>query len=228
MGDIIDEVFASGGVLSRSFGEEYEVRRGQMGMARAWNNAIEDGDSLLAEGSCGVGKSFSYLIPATYHSSRWRKPYDSDGEDHTARSGRVVVATANISLQEQLVNKDLPALQDVLPWDFTYALLKGRSNYLCMSKVIGGELQDAPGSREDRVRLLNWSDTTDTGDKSELDFDTGPMWGYCSSRRTTWPRLPGRPWGGTSRRAPSARWSAGLPGTTRTRPMRCSSGPRSW
>jgi ATP-dependent DNA helicase DinG len=91
------------------------------------------------------------------------------------------VATANISLQEQLVNKDLPALQDVLPWDFTYALLKGRSNYLCMSKVIGGELQDAPGSREDRVRLLNWSDTTDTGDKSELDFDTGPMWGYCSS-----------------------------------------------
>lgn len=128
------------------------------------------------------GKSYAYLIPATYHASKWREDKESKNEDAVVGSSRVVVATANISLQEQLVNKDLPALQAVLPWDFTYALLKGRSNYLCLSKVISGELLNAPGSGSDAVhKLLGWSDTTVTGDKSELDFDPGPAWGYCSS-----------------------------------------------
>lgn len=188
MSDIIDEVFAAGGVLSSSLGKAYQVRRGQIWMARAWNDAIEGGQSLMAEGPTGVGKSYSYLIPAIMHASKWRverevdNPPDPNLPDQTSIAGsdRIVVATANISLQEQLVNKDLPALKEILPWEFSFALLKGRSNYLCLSKVIGGELLNAPGG--DAVRkLLDWSDETSTGDRSELDFDPGAAWGYCSS-----------------------------------------------
>jgi ATP-dependent DNA helicase DinG len=115
--DHIDEVFGSGGILSRKL-EGYEPRPGQMAMARAVDEAIREERHLIVEAPCGVGKSLSYSVPAAWHA--------------TNEGRRVVIATANIALQEQLVGKDLPFLKEALPWDFSFALIKGRSNYLCL------------------------------------------------------------------------------------------------
>lgn len=114
--DMIDHVFASGGLLTKAW-PAYRKRKGQYDLAYAIDNAICSGEHLLAEAPCGTGKSVAYLVPATYHAHR--------------TGGRVVVATGNIALQEQLVQKDLPMLQKLLPWPFSFALLKGVNHFVC-------------------------------------------------------------------------------------------------
>src|SRR5439155_20315037 len=116
MSDFIDDTFGAGGYLARA-STGYERRDGQVKLARAVDAAIAGPHHALIEGPTGVGKSVSYLTPAIHHAVTHRK--------------RVLVVTANISLQEQLVQKDLPALRAALPTPFTFALLKGRNNYAC-------------------------------------------------------------------------------------------------
>jgi hypothetical protein len=116
--DPVSLVFGPGGLLAR---QGRELRDGQRTLAQAIHETITDGGALLAEGPCGTGKSLAYLVPAI-HSA-------------VTRGGKVVVATANIALQEQLVTKDLPYLQGLLPWPFTFALLKGRNNYVCLDRL---------------------------------------------------------------------------------------------
>lgn len=109
-----------------------------------------------------TGKSVAYAVPAIHHAHHEKK--------------RVVIATANIALQEQLVRKDLPMLASVLPWPFTFALLKGRNNYACLARMAESEargelrgLHDADQQRQfDDVRA--WAEATKTGDVSELAF----------------------------------------------------------
>ncbi len=103
----------------------YAPRDGQLALTRAVAETIEAGGGLVAEGPCGTGKGLAYLVPAILRAQA---------------SGRgALVATASIALQEQLVAKDLPALAEV--WrkagrePFTWALLKGRSNYLCKARA---------------------------------------------------------------------------------------------
>ena len=103
---------------------------------------------------------------------------------HAAEHGkRVLVVTGNIALQEQLVSKDLPLLADVLPWEVSFALLKGRQNYLCPSRLHEQQAEphlDIPGEPFDVDRyqaILAWAETTETGDKSELPFEPAPrLW----------------------------------------------------
>ncbi len=99
----------------------YESRPEQMDMVRAVEEALLDECHLLVEAGTGVGKSFAYLVPAITHAMR--------GE------GRVVVSTNTIALQEQLVHKDIPFLESVLPWDFKAVLVKGRTNYLGIRRL---------------------------------------------------------------------------------------------
>ncbi len=99
----------------------YESRPQQQVMAQAIESAFTKGEHLLAEAGCGTGKSLGGLIPAILSGKR------------------TVVATATIALMEQYANKDLPFLQENLGVPFTWALLKGRSNYLCMAKVANPE-----------------------------------------------------------------------------------------
>lgn len=112
----MENVFGEAGLLSRAF-PSYEWRRQQFDMAGAVENALRTKRHLLAEAGTGVGKSFAYLVPAVLHALREQKP--------------VLVATNTIVLQEQLVGKDIPALQRILPVSFTAALAKGRGQYLC-------------------------------------------------------------------------------------------------
>ncbi|AXK33376.1 ATP-dependent DNA helicase [Streptomyces armeniacus] len=143
-------------------------RPGQVAMAEAVAEALEDGSHLLIQAGTGTGKSLGYLVPALAH-----------GE-------RVVVATATLALQRQLVERDLPrtveALQPQLRRRPEFAMLKGRSNYLCLHRLHEGVPQEeedglfdpfeaaAPTSKlgKDLLRLRDWSDETETGDRDDL------------------------------------------------------------
>ena len=138
--DYIDRTFGAGGLLAT--GPGYQERPGQIAMARAVERAITGRKHLLVEGSTGIGKGYAYLVPAIHHAA-------TDGK-------RVCCATASIILQEQLITKDLPRLAAALPTPFTFALLKGRNNYLCLSRLddlmkAGPELIDDPADADGLV-----------------------------------------------------------------------------
>lgn len=165
----LNEVFGNGGIFAKAF-PGYESRPSQVLLATAIEDAITGRHHVLGEGPCGVGKSLAYLVPAIWHAHHQQR--------------RVIVCTANIALQEQLVSKDLPMLARVLPWDFTYALLKGRNNYACPNKLLTArthrdKLQAADAWQLDEI--LEWADETETGDQSELPFLPAPaVWNHVS------------------------------------------------
>ncbi len=157
---VAEKVFGAGGLLERKF-RAYEPRQGQMRMAEAVERAIADGAHLAVEAPCGIGKTFAYLVPAV--------------DAAISRDGRVIVCTANIALQEQIFEKDLPALGRVLPWKFSSALIKGLNNYLCLERFeetageVAGVTFDRRGLRHwEKIRA--WAETTGTGDVSDLEF----------------------------------------------------------
>jgi ATP-dependent DNA helicase DinG len=153
-------------------------RAGQQQMADAVEKALESGTHLLVQAGTGTGKSLGYLVPAGAHALRNERP--------------VVISTATLALQAQVVERDLPrlakALRPLLGRDLTWQLVKGRRNYLCKHKMAGGfpddeALFDAPGvpgvpgqtfgpaaSRlgSEVVRLREWAETTESGDRDEL------------------------------------------------------------
>ncbi|QDQ14086.1 ATP-dependent DNA helicase [Streptomyces spectabilis] len=143
-------------------------RPGQVTMAETVAEAIDDGSHALVQAGTGTGKSLGYLVPALAH-----------GE-------RVVVATATLALQRQLVERDLPrtvdALHPLLRRRPEFAMLKGRSNYLCLHRLHEGVPQEeeeglfdqfeaaAPTSKlgRDLLRLRDWADETENGDRDDL------------------------------------------------------------
>ncbi|MER6828733.1 ATP-dependent DNA helicase [Streptosporangium sp. NPDC000563] len=143
-------------------------RPGQITMTRAVQHAIESGDHLAVQAGTGTGKSLAYLIPSIRHAM--------------TSKGAVVVSTATIALQRQLVDRDLPrlakALAPKLPHEPAFAILKGRRNYLCRYKASAGwpdEEQDqlfdprevnATGRMVQRIQ--EWANETETGDRDEL------------------------------------------------------------
>jgi ATP-dependent DNA helicase DinG len=144
-------------------------RSGQLQMANAVAHAFETGEHLAVQAGTGTGKSLAYLVPAIVRAL----------SDDTS----VVVSTATIALQRQLVDRDLPqlvdALSDALPRPPRFALLKGRQNYLCLNKIHNGTDADAPQDElfepqavtalgRDVQRLTAWAATTDSGDRDDL------------------------------------------------------------
>ncbi|WP_286141431.1 ATP-dependent DNA helicase [Mycobacterium sp. GA-1199] len=145
-------------------------------MAKAVINAFDTGEHLAVQAGTGTGKSLAYLVPAL------ARAVDADEP--------VVVSTATIALQRQLVDRDLPrlaeSLADALPRAPEFALLKGRGNYLCLNKIHNGSSTGGATEPDDRPqqdlfepvatsalgrdvkRLIAWSSDTDTGDRDEL------------------------------------------------------------
>ncbi len=151
-------------------GRVYERRVQQEEMAYAVAEALEDNHNLCVEAPTGVGKSFAYLIPALFHARALRKP--------------VLVTTETITLQEQLVNKDLPLLRDISGVDFNFVLAKGRSNYLCKRRLnllvqSGAEMLPFASLHDDLEKLHAWSRQTKTGSRSELTFRCEPQLWQC-------------------------------------------------
>ena len=163
----VDEVFGSSGVLADKL-EGYEPRPGQIEMAKAVDAAISGNHHLMVEGPTGTGKSLAYGVPAAMHAAK--------------NGRRVVIVTANIALQEQLFTKDLPFLKEVLPFDFTFSLIKGRSNYLCIDQWQIEQEESRFKGRGNQTELgkyrkvLKWAARTRKGDKSELDFSPAKFW----------------------------------------------------
>ncbi|MEU6118179.1 ATP-dependent DNA helicase [Streptomyces sp. NPDC047117] len=156
-------------------------RPGQVAMAEAVAEAVDSGTHLLAQAGTGTGKSLGYLVPALAH-----------GE-------RVVIATATLALQRQLVERDLPrtveSLHPQLRRRPQFAMLKGRSNYLCLHRLHEGVPQDEEEGLfdpfeqatatsklgKDLLRLRDWADETETGDRDALTPGVSDRaWGQVS------------------------------------------------
>jgi len=152
LAELAREAFVPGGVLSRA-AEAFRPRAGQTEMALAVAHTIEQGGALVVEAGTGVGKTFSYLVPALL-----------SGE-------RVLLSTATKTLQDQLFGRDLPRLAEALGLPVRMALLKGRASYLCPHRL---ELARRDAALPDRaaVRTLakveQWAQTTRTGDLAEM------------------------------------------------------------
>lgn len=140
-------------------------------MAEAVEAAIRDRRHLLVEAGTGVGKSFAYLVPAILAAAQ---------SDDSPRPRRVVVSTHTISLQEQLIEKDLPLLNSVIPLEFTAVLVKGRHNYMSLRRLRAAARRASTTFREpaefDQLRhLAAWSVETDDGSLSDLDYRPLPQ-----------------------------------------------------
>src|ERR1700734_389680 len=115
----VEEIFSPSGILSKS--RNFEYRPQQQKMAVAVAEALQRKEHLVVEAGTGVGKSLAYLIPSILFAVAARK--------------KAVISTHTINLQEQLYQKDLPMLAQVLPVKFHFTMLKGRHNYLCTRRL---------------------------------------------------------------------------------------------
>jgi DNA polymerase-3 subunit epsilon/ATP-dependent DNA helicase DinG len=176
----IDRVFATDGVLGRLF-DGYEQRDPQVAMAQAVAKAFNESHHVVVEAGTGTGKGMAYLVPAALHALE--------------RGQRVVVSTHTINLQDQLFFKDIPALTRTFDADradgntnipdvpLQYALLKGRSNYLCMRRL--EDVKASVGANDDETRavlkIATWATQTRAGDRNEISlFDKEQLiWDRC-------------------------------------------------
>jgi len=157
----LDQFFGPDGPVSKAL-PGFEPRPEQPAMARAVERSFREESHLMIEAACGVGKSFAYLVPAAAHALHTRQ--------------QVVIATHTISLQEQLIEKDIPFVQEIFPEPFTAVLAKGRGNYLCRRRLDAAlkhsrSLFSDKETRELR-RIHEWASRTRDG--SLTDFDPAP------------------------------------------------------
>ena len=152
------EIFSPGGLISQHL-EGYELRQEQLQMAHEVARAMIDAEHLIVEAGTGVGKSFAYLIPAISLALKAEQ--------------KVVISTNTISLQEQLVTKDIPFLQRILPRDFNVVLAKGRRNYLSrrrLKNLLNYErgLFDTLEEVEEVAEIEEWANMTVDGSRADL------------------------------------------------------------
>ncbi len=179
----VAEIFSPKGILSRS--KNFEFRPQQQEMAVAVARALQDGEHLAVEAGTGVGKSLAYLVPAILYA--------------VANKKKAVVSTHTINLQEQLTQKDLPILEQILPVKFQFTMLKGRANYLCTRRLRKARQQAGnlftSSEAEELERIHEWSKTTTDGSLSDFDVEPdGKVWAQvCSERGLCAPKLCGHP-----------------------------------
>ncbi len=166
----VDDLLGPGGALDRAL-PAYEQRTDQLGMAHAVKRALGERHHLVVEAGTGTGKTLAYLVPA-------------------ALSGRrVVISTATKALQEQIWWKDLPLLRDRCGLHVEAAYLKGRSNYLCLERLVRFDRAPTFAVRQeasDWPALRAWADSTETGDRAELDLpDQFAAWRDLSATSET-------------------------------------------
>jgi len=161
----------------------YEHRPQQLAMAEAVAEAITQRRHLVVEAGTGTGKSFAYLVPAILAATQSQNapaPSAADGETETRT--RVVISTHTISLQEQLVTRDIPFLNAVLPLEFSAVLVKGRGNYVSLRRLKhaaerANSLFADPAQVQQLGGLLQWSQVTADGSLATLDFrPQGDVW----------------------------------------------------
>jgi len=152
----VSDVLGENGLMSRAW-PGFELRPQQIEMAEVVKATLASGGHLAVEAGTGVGKSFAYLIPAI----------------EQIKNGKVLISTFTITLQEQLIEKDIPFLKEFLDVDFSAALAKGRSNFICLRRLKfaidrGKSLFDK--DNEILNQLQAWSEDTEDGSLSDLGY----------------------------------------------------------
>jgi ATP-dependent DNA helicase DinG len=182
----VEEIFSPSGVLSKASNFEFRPQQQQMAMAVA--KALQNQEHLAVEAGTGVGKSLAYLVPAILFA--------------VAQKKKAVISTHTINLQEQLTEKDLPMLAAVLsslpePVKFSFAMLKGRANYLCTRRLQKAMQQSGnlftSSEAEELQRIYEWSKTTRDGSLSDFSIEPdAKVWAQvCSERGLCSPKTCG-------------------------------------
>ena len=182
----VEDIFSPSGILSKA--SNFEFRPQQQEMAVAVARALQNREHLAVEAGTGVGKSLAYLIPAILFAIAQKK--------------KAIVSTHTINLQEQLTEKDLPMLAGVLaalpePVKFSYAMLKGRANYLCTRRLQKAMQQSGnlftSSEAEELQRIYEWSKTTKDGSLSDFSIEPdAKVWAQvCSERGLCSPKTCG-------------------------------------
>jgi ATP-dependent DNA helicase DinG len=152
----MEKIFGKSGLIAKHH-KEYEYRSGQIKMAEAVLKAFEENKHLIVEAGTGTGKTLAYLVPAIAFALKHNK--------------RVIISTGTKNLQEQLMEKDIPFLQKVMPKKFKASYMKGRSNYACLYRIKKAETQPILESLDEFdsfQKVSQWSRESETGDKAEL------------------------------------------------------------
>jgi ATP-dependent DNA helicase DinG len=165
----LERVFAPGGPLAAAI-PGYRRRSGQMEMSEAIAATIESTGVLVAEAGTGTGKTFAYLVPALL------------------AGGKVIVSTGTKTLQDQLFDRDLPAVREALTSGASIALLKGRSNYVCLYRLRRAATEGGASTREEASqlqRIQRFAALTTTGDRADLPDvpEDAPIWSQATSTR---------------------------------------------
>src|SRR5918999_1371101 len=149
----MEEIFGPGGIIARAH-PDYEYQPGPIQMDEAVLRAFEERRHLIVEAGTGTGKTLAFLVPAIAAA--------------TARGSRVIISTGTKNLQEQLMEKDLPFLQRVLPKKFTAAYMKGRNNYVCLQRLKRAEnlpVLDGLDEVDYFEEVCHWATDSTTGDR---------------------------------------------------------------
>ncbi|MBD1559089.1 ATP-dependent DNA helicase [Vibrio sp. S9_S30] len=152
---MIDKTFSANGALGKAI-KGFQPRQAQLDMARAVEKSIKDQSQLVVEAGTGTGKTFAYLVPALLSGKK------------------TIISTGSKNLQEQLFHRDLPLMVDALGYYGSVALLKGRSNYLCLDRL-SRQMVESHGIEADStlltqlVKVRRWSSETKSGDLGECD-----------------------------------------------------------
>ena len=182
----VEEIFSPSGILSKASNFEYRPQQQEMAVAVA--RALQNREHLAVEAGTGVGKSLAYLIPGILFAIAEKK--------------KAVISTHTINLQEQLTEKDLPMLAGVLaalpePVKFSYAMLKGRANYLCTRRLQKAMQQSGnlftSSEAQELQRIYEWSTTTKDGSLSDFEIEPDQkVWAQvCSERGLCSPKTCG-------------------------------------
>lgn len=154
----IEQIFSKQGLLSQI--TPFEYRRPQQEMAMAYAESLESGSHVIIEAPTGIGKSFAYLIPAILFS-----------KEHNRKG---IISTCTINLQEQLIGKDIPALREILPVEFTSEILKGRNNYICTRRLNAALMRKAnlfeDHEQEELNKIYNFVQRTGKGTRQDMPF----------------------------------------------------------
>jgi ATP-dependent DNA helicase DinG len=165
----LERVFAPEGPLAAAI-PGYRRRSGQMEMSEAIAATIESTGVLVAEAGTGTGKTFAYLVPALL------------------AGGKVIVSTGTKTLQDQLFDRDLPAVREALTSGASIALLKGRANYVCLYRLRRAATEGGASTREEASqlqRIQRFAALTTTGDRADLPDvpEDAPIWSQATSTR---------------------------------------------
>jgi ATP-dependent DNA helicase DinG len=171
----MQSIFGPDGLIAKTH-PEYEHRPGQIAMAEAVLRAFEEKRHLIVEAGTGTGKTLAYLVPAIAAAC--------------GSGARVVISTGTKNLQEQLMDKDIPFLQETLPAKFRAAVMKGRNNYACLHRIKRAE--DMPFLEgleqiDQFDEVFRWAAQTDAGDRAELSNlpENLPFWRHIDARSDT-------------------------------------------